>query len=74
MSTVSAAPLFFGGVEPDLNGVLQETALVLAAPLDDSLLTDLKDRAVGRRGGKIGHLFKEAGIPPNQVLVAGFDF
>ncbi len=73
MNTASAAPLFFGGVEPRLDGLLKDTTLMLAALLDDGLLAGVEDRAVRGGGGQVFHLLQKTGVLPKEVFVLGVD-
>ena len=73
MSTASAAPLFFGGLDPSGEGSLQEASLKLAAVLDDGVLAGGEDRAIGRSGGEVVHLADIVGIAADEVLVRGID-
>ena len=74
MDRSSASPLFLGGVDAGLGGVLEEKALLLAAFLDDGVLADVEDGAVGGGGGQVAHLAEEVGIPDGAGLRAGRRF
>jgi hypothetical protein len=71
MSTVSAAPLFFDGVDPRLDGLLKDATLMLAPLFDDGILARGEDRAIRGRGGEVLHLFQEAGVSPEKIFVLG---
>ena len=74
MDRSSAAPLFFGGIDAGLGGLLEEVTLLLATLLDDGLLAGVQEGTLGGGGGEIPHLAEEGGVPAAEDLVLGVDF
>jgi hypothetical protein len=73
MSSVSAAPPFFGLVDAGLDRLLEDVPLLLATALRDGLLAGGEDRSPGSRRREMFHLVEKQDVVPEERFVGGVD-